>query len=454
MAPKSKSKKPGKMKSSAVVDCLSTEDMSKDQLEEHVARLREELEREREERSFFQLERDKIQALWETCRRDVEQVKDELRHRHRERDEAQQRHRVEISVYKQKLKHVLSEQHNMVSELKMDAAASAALVQNQQAEAELELRRAALPADASEKTLRNKEGIEELKLKHQVALLGLTNDYDRRIRDLEVKFNKRMQATMEVEERKRRSEVNELQDRMDARVVALVEDHGRALRRAEEYYSSIQNKVLADEKVLKEEAAEVQKQLTRVSNQLSVAQRENKRLRECLQEAEQTLPELRLQLHQYNQSKAKLVKSGARAKVAEKELWDLTIEHELLLQAFEKVQKERDELLRKQREVIMELQQRSGLKQLLLEKKLSALTQTVETKEAQLCGALSTAAAAGSSAANRLKETLESKHVTVGALEEELAGERQEYEQLLQSCTERLQALGVPQQDFRPAEQM
>ena len=48
----------------------------------------------------------------------------------------------------------------------------------------------------------------------------------------------------------------------------------------------------------------------------------------------------------------------------------------------------------------MELQQRSGLKQLLLERKLAALTQTVETKEAQLCGALSTA---GSSAANQLK---------------------------------------------------
>ncbi|XP_035024116.2 dynein regulatory complex subunit 4 isoform X2 [Hippoglossus stenolepis] len=445
------------MKSSAVVDSLSTEDMSKDQLEEHVARLREELEREREERSFFQLERDRIQASWETCRRDVEQVKEELRHRHREREEAQQRHRVEISVYKQKLKHVLSEQHNTVSELKMDAAAAAALIQNQHAESELELRSDTLQADASEKTLRNKKRIEELKLKHQVALLELTNDYDRRIRDLEVKFNERMQATIEVEERKRRSEVNELEDRMNAGVVALMEDHGRALRRAEEYYSSIQNKVLADEKVLKEEAAEVQKQLTRVSKQLSVAQRENQRLRESLHEAEQTLPELQQQLQQYNQTKAQLVKAGARAKVAEKELWDLTIEHELLLQAFEKVQKERDELLRKQREVIMELQQRSGLKQLLLERKLAALTQTVETKEAQLCGALSTAAAtAGSSAANKLKETLESKHVTIGALEEDLAGERQEYEQLLQTCTDRLQALGVPQHDFpfRPVERI
>ncbi|XP_069385694.1 dynein regulatory complex subunit 4-like isoform X2 [Paralichthys olivaceus] len=453
MAPKSK--KPGKMKTSAVVDSLSTEDMSKDQLEEHIVRLREELEREREERSYFQLERDKIQAFWETCRRDVEQVKDELRHRQREREEAEQRHRVEISVYKQKLKHVLSEQHNTVSELKMDAAASASLIQNQQVESELELRGDAhgLQADAREKTLCNKQSIEELKLKHQVALLELTNDYDRRIRELEVKCHERMQATIEVEERKRRSEVTELEDRMNARVVALMEDHDRALRRAEEYYSSIQNKVLADEKVLKEEAAEVQKQLTRVDKQLSASQQENKHLRESVHEAERKLPELKQQLHQYNRNKAEMVKSGARVKVAEKELRDLTIEHELLLQAFEKVQKERDELLRKQRDVIMELQQRSGLKQLLLERKLAALTQTVETKEAQLCAATD---AAGSSAANKVKELFESKHVTIGALEEDLAGARQEYEQLLQTCSDRLQALGVPLHDFpfRPVKQI
>ena len=58
---------------------------------------------------------------------------------------------------------------------------------------------------------------------------------------------------------------------------------------------------------VQEEAAEVQKQLTRVSKQLSAAQRENKRLRESLHEAEQTLPELQQQLREYNQTKAKLV---------------------------------------------------------------------------------------------------------------------------------------------------
>lgn len=60
-----------------------------------------------------------------------------------------------------------------------------------------------------------------------------------------------MQSVMEAEEKKRRAEINELEDRMKSRVVTLVEDHDRALRGAEEYYSAVQRRLLADQKVLK-----------------------------------------------------------------------------------------------------------------------------------------------------------------------------------------------------------
>nr|XP_019939396.1 PREDICTED: growth arrest-specific protein 8-like [Paralichthys olivaceus] len=474
--------------------------VDKQLLEEHIVRLREELELAREKKSLIQLDRNNTQESLEKCREEVEQAKDKLRQAHQEREETQQRYQVEISIYKLKLKHILSEQHNTVSELKMEAATSASLIQNQHTESELELHSNMLQSDAREKTLYQKKCIKEIKLKHQEALLTLTNNYDKKFRELEVKFNEGMQATIEVEEQMQRLEINKLDDRMNARVVALVEDHACALRRAEEYYSSIQKKVLEDEMMLKEEVAETQKQLKQMNKQLSVAQRENKRLLESLHEAEQKLPEFQQQVHECNRTKANIVvgshwpvlsspteftanlfilltnkqikqttdrgghvaslneKSGARVKATEKELWDLTIEHELLLQTSEKVQKERDELQRKQMNVMLEVQQRNGLKQLLLERKLAALTQTVETKEAQLCATLSTATAsdtAGSSSANKLKETLESKHVTIAALDEDLAREHQEYNQLLQTCTDRLKALSVSLHDFpfRPMKQ-
>ena len=68
------------------------------QLEEHIVRLREELDREREERNYFQLERDKIHTFWEITKRDLDDKKAELRNRDREMEEAEERHQAEIKV--------------------------------------------------------------------------------------------------------------------------------------------------------------------------------------------------------------------------------------------------------------------------------------------------------------------------------------------------------------------
>lgn len=110
-------------------------------------------------------------------------------------------------VYKQKLKHVLSEQQDVISEIKNDAAAATTLDQNQKSEAELDLRRLiqAQQANVREKRSQEANNIKELKLvrphphqqlfvfskvfkwiwlcpqEHQVALLELTNEYDRKL---------------------------------------------------------------------------------------------------------------------------------------------------------------------------------------------------------------------------------------------------------------------------------
>ncbi|XP_062282487.1 dynein regulatory complex subunit 4-like [Scomber scombrus] len=460
MPPKSKSKKVLKGKSSAVVDGLSTDEMSKDQLEEHIVRLREELDREREERSYFQLERDKVQAFWEICKRNLEETQAELRNRRREREEAEERHRVEITVYKQKLKHVLSEQHDAVSELKIDGVSSTALIQNQHAESELRLRREAhdLQGDVREKELHNQDCIKELKLKHQVELMELTNDYDKRVREIEVRYHRKMQSMTEAENKKRRAEVMEIEDRMRERIVTMTEDHDRTHRSAEEYYSCVQSRLLAEQKELKEELGEVKKQQARADNDLSAAQQENKRLHESLQEAEQQLPKLHKQLEDHEEAKTERAVSRVRVKRLETEIRDLSVQHELLLKAFMTVERERDELLQRQTQLILDVQQKSGLKELLLEKKLSTLTETLQTMEAQLCGAVAAAGVdqTAADAAVKLEEILESKKVAVSDLKDDLDRESQEYEEQLRKAKLRMKNIGVPtyQPPLRPIRYM
>ncbi|XP_041837935.1 dynein regulatory complex subunit 4-like [Melanotaenia boesemani] len=456
MPPKNRKKN---AKPSAVVDGLSTEEMNKDQLEEHIIRLREELDREREERSYFQLERDKIQAFWEISKRKLKEAEAELRNKGREKEEAEERHRVEISVYKQKMRHVLSEQHNSVTEMKTDTVLSTSLVQKQNLESELVLCRDGhdLQMDFRQKDFQNVGSMKDLKLKHQVELMEMTNHYNCRLQELEANYYKKMQLVNEAEQKKRREEVKGLDKEMKTRIKALVAEQEKVLKTTKDLCASALNHLEVTRKKNKEKMQKVQKQELQVSNKLLAAQQENQRLTEELRDVQQKLPEMQRRLQDYQQNKDSMMTYRARLKVVEKELRDLTVEHELLLQASQKVQQERDELLRRQTESILDLQQRSGMKRMLLERKMAALTETLEKKEAQLCAALSVSSidpTARSNAANKLKEILESKRVAMDTLQESLDGECKDNGELLNSCQQRLQVADVPPHDFRPVEQV
>lgn len=73
-----------------------------------MVRLREELDREREERNYFQLERDKVNTFWEITKRQLEERKAEIRNKDREMEDAEERHQVEIKVRLLKYKNYFS----------------------------------------------------------------------------------------------------------------------------------------------------------------------------------------------------------------------------------------------------------------------------------------------------------------------------------------------------------
>lgn len=169
MPPKKKkgSGKKGKKsaKTPTVIDGISTEEMSKEQLEEHIMRLREELDREREERNYFQLERDKVNTFWEITKRQLEEKKADLRNKDREMEDAEERHQIEIKVYKQKVKHLLYEHQNNISELKAQNTVSLKMTQDEHRGEETVLRKdkRSLKVELKEQELAHEDIIKNLK---------------------------------------------------------------------------------------------------------------------------------------------------------------------------------------------------------------------------------------------------------------------------------------------------
>ena len=78
------------------------------------------LNREREERNYYQLERDRLMTYWEVSKKQLEETKSEARVKDRDLEDSEERHQTEVKVYKQKVKHLLYEQEHSLAELKAE----------------------------------------------------------------------------------------------------------------------------------------------------------------------------------------------------------------------------------------------------------------------------------------------------------------------------------------------
>uniref|UniRef100_A0A7N4UYZ7 Dynein regulatory complex subunit 4 n=1 Tax=Sarcophilus harrisii TaxID=9305 RepID=A0A7N4UYZ7_SARHA len=390
MAPKKKGGggggKKGKVKTSPIVDGIPPEEMNKEQVEEHILRIREELDREREERNYFQLERDKIHTFWDITRRQLEEKKAELRNKDREMEEAEERHQVEIKVYKQKVKHLLYEHQNNLTEMKAEGTVSLKLAQKEHRTQENEMRKnmRCLKVELKEQELANEVVMKNLRLKHDEEITRMRNDFERQVREIESKYDKKMKMLRDELDLRRKTEIHEVEERKNGQINTLMKNHEKAFSDIKNYYNDITLNNLALINSLKEQMEDMKNKEDHLEKEMAEVMLQNKRLAEPLQKAREELMDLHKKLVNYEKDRQALANTKARLKITEKELKDLQWEHEVLEQRFIKVQEERDDLYSKFSKAILEVQQKTGFKNLILERKLMTLSNVMERKEVQM----------------------------------------------------------------------
>lgn len=79
----------------------------------------------KEEHDFneYQQQREKLNYFWIVEKKKLEDKKAELRNKERELQDLEERHQVEIKVYKQRVKHLLYEHQNEIAHLKTGTSA-------------------------------------------------------------------------------------------------------------------------------------------------------------------------------------------------------------------------------------------------------------------------------------------------------------------------------------------
>ncbi|KAG9342022.1 hypothetical protein JZ751_018340, partial [Albula glossodonta] len=331
-------------------------EVTNEQLQEQIDLLKQELDKEREERNFFQMERDKIQAFWDITKRQLEERTSDLRNKDRELEELEENHQAEVKDYKQKVKHLLYEHQNSLSEQKAARTTAKKVLQTEHIEREFELRKEirSLKTQLKEMELASENLVKKLKLKTDEEIIQMQNDFERQLLENKGKYDHKNSVMQKDLNLRWTNEIHKIEERKNSQINTLMKDHEKAFANMRSYYNDaiINNMALINSQ--KAELDATLKKVEELEKENGKLILQNKRLVEPLQKAKEEVAELQKQAAHGKKDKASLAETRARLKAAEKEVEDLKWEYEVLQQSFCKVQEDRDQLANKFTKTILE----------------------------------------------------------------------------------------------------
>ncbi|XP_060923385.1 dynein regulatory complex subunit 4-like [Limanda limanda] len=407
------------------------------QMKEQIVHLREELDREREERDYFQLEKGTI-LISENTQRELQEIKDELKNLEKVIREDERHHQVEIKVLRQKMKHNLCEHQNMISELRANALVSTEIQQKEQHKLETELHKRMKAVKVEIEEINDEYHVKELELKHAEEMTKLRDKLEKQLIETEAVYEEKMTLLLQELDNMRKNELSEREDKWNSHIDGLILDHNKALSEASELGKDLQQVVDGNDS-LKTQIKEMKMKHKQKSKDLIPVLCDYKRLAENLSKDKEEIIEKKKKMKHSGMEK------DTKEKIIVKKMNDLKQDHETLKEKFNKLQLEKEELYKTHN--IQEVHHKADLKKMQLETKLKALTDSLEKTKAQLQSVLSASnmdQTALCEVINNIEENLDSNNNTIKILRYKKVQISKVHGDLLLYYKAKLKALGVP----------
>lgn len=177
---------------------------------------------------------------------------------------------------------------------------------------------------------------------------------------------------------------------------------------------------------------------------------ENRKLIKPLQEAQIELVELRRKTEHFKKERSALNRTKSLYTVTARELNATKWESEALRMRCDKLSEDHDHMQEKFEETMLEVQQKSGMKSVLLERKLLQLQKEYERLETVFSEVLKETGLEPQSLCQKIENHLREKNERIESLEYELARLSKAYSELVRKYEIAIDKFGIPRENFRP----
>ncbi|CAG5075045.1 Similar to GAS8: Dynein regulatory complex subunit 4 (Homo sapiens), partial [Cotesia congregata] len=282
--------------------------------------------------------------------------------------------------------------------------------------------------------------------KNAEEMSDIIKKFESEAMEIEQKYEQKLTSQYESLNLKHRMEITEIEERKNMQIANLIKNHEKAFLDMKNYYNDITINNLSLIQSLKEQMEVMKSSEDRTKKQARESITENKKLTTDLKSSTEQVAELTRQLTNYEKDKLCLSNTKKKLAAVSKDYDNLKWENEVLEMRFEKCQKERDELHSRFVSSILELQQKTGLKNVLLEKKLDKLSEVLEQREAQIGEVLAAAQldpATTGQISQKFEDILNRKNTAIQDLQYDLAKACKAHDDLLMNYENKLQEYGI-----------
>ena len=276
-------------------------------------------------------------------------------------------------------------------------------------------------------------------------------EFERIANEIQLKYKHKMLLLREEMERKRKAQIQAIENKKNQAIKELTSKHAKKYADIKNYYQEITNTNLDIIKQLKDELTEAKKEDTAKQKQKMDQEEANKQVVVPLQEASDEVKKLSEKKRVHDQIMDKLKECQAQIMDHDAVLKDVEWQYEVRLQQFQYLQREKKELFDSFHQTVYELHQKTGLRNLVLEKKLETVQESLETKDAQI-NQLLAAARIDPATLGVIRSTLEEvenlKNEAIKEIQAELKKIREAHSNMVKTYEGKLSEFGIPVEEL------
>ncbi|TNV79359.1 hypothetical protein FGO68_gene12058 [Halteria grandinella] len=450
-------KAPGGVEEQARLEAEAVDDIDDAEYKKTVRKECRDLEnlirKEEDLAGLYQDERQRVNYFWIVAKKELDDRQAQYRNKTREMQDLIEKNEIEVKIYKQRVKHIVFQNLDQLTELKKEAQIQLKNTEDEHRVDERELKQdiRALKVQKKEQAVRHQEYLNALTRDANKRATQLRGEFERIGNEISTKYKHKMLLLREDMEKKRKAAIQMIEAKKNQAIRDLTNKHAKKYVDIKAYYQEITNTNLDIIKQLKDELADARKEDTSKQKQKLDQEEANKQIVEPLQKASEEVKHLTKKKVKHDRIMGALGECQGQIMEKDTVLKDIEWQYEVRLQQFQYLEREKEELFHEFDQTVYELQQKTGLRNLVLEKKLETIQEGLETKDAQI-NQLLAASKIDPKTLGVIKSTLEEvenlKNEAIKEIQGELKKIREAHSNMVKTYEGKLSEFGIPVEEL------